>query len=158
MSASLQDALSFFTTLECLLHRFQWLRVEAGCVCCWRWCCTDCRPTFNVILNTLDIWSAGGCGWPAVPLGSRAAPPKRMQQSQPQQQQDAGNAALPSASAQIPQQQQQADAGNPSQPSPQQQQPLQVQRAAPARTGGDAGGRNKHMSWSEVDVNQGYEG
>lgn len=124
------------------------------------------RPTFNEILQTLDIWSAGGHGWPPVPLSSRLLPCKeqpRQQQQQPaqtrQQQQPPAQPGLQSPSPTQQQQQQQQGVVSPGQAASQQQQQQPVQRAASMRTAGTNGaqGRNIHMSWSEVELNEDYD-
>jgi hypothetical protein len=131
------------------------------------------RPSFADILKTLDVWSAGGHGWPAVPLSSRVQPAKnreqQQQQAQPQEQQQQQLQQVPRQEApmdQLPlsQPQGEGDALSPVPPAGSLQrqgagaaaapaaapQPL-VQRAA--RTNGEAG-LNMHMSWSEVDINE----
>lgn len=147
-----------------------WLAAQPNGMCAPLTCCVCaqmsllCRPTFTEILQTLDIWSAGGHGWPAVPPSSRANPLKLQEQQQqhdqaqaaaderPQQQQQQKDGVLPPQPATSPQQQQ---AASPPEQQQQQQAPL-VQRAVSLRTAGDAAGRNMLMSWSEVDVNEDY--
>lgn len=124
------------------------------------------RPTFAGILQTLNIWSAGGHGWPAVPLSSRVQSNKHkeQQQAQGQQLQQGRVHDAPLNQPPLRQQQGQQAQGGALSPAPPAGSPRLQGAGAPAaalqplvqpaaRTGGEAG-LNMHMSWSEVDMNE----
>lgn len=148
------------------------------------------RPTFTEILQTLDIWSAGGHGWPAVAPAARMQPRPReppaqlqvQQQGQPSQQQQQAAVIVspltgPSQQAQQQQPLQQpplqqkvfaAEAVNcvlqqdlqqrqlpPQQQQQQAQQGRETTQQHQEQSAREGAGRNMHMSWSEVDVNDG---